>query len=162
MMRIRRYRVGEEDVLRQICRDTTLRMNVDEYGSELVEKWAAKLGNASKWKNRLREANPLVAECDGELVGFAELSDSGRIGALYSHHDWLGRGVGKALYDAIESEASRRGMTTIEVDTSFGASGFFRANGFRIMEERVVLTDGIPSKSLLMEKRLGKIDARPT
>jgi hypothetical protein len=57
-MRIRRYRVGEEDVLRQICRDTTLRVNVDEYGSELVEKWAAKLGNASKWKNRLREANP--------------------------------------------------------------------------------------------------------
>lgn len=80
MMRIRRYRIGEEDMLRRICRDTTLRVNVEEYGSELVEKWTSKLGDSVKWKNRMRRANPFVAECDGVLVGFAELSESGRIG----------------------------------------------------------------------------------
>jgi len=162
MMQIRRFRVGDEEALRRICRDTTLRVNIDEYGSELVEKWTSNLGDASKWKNRVSRVKPFVAECAGIIVGFAELSATGRIGALYSHHDWLGRGVGKALYRAVESEASQRGMTILEVDSSVGASGFFEARGFQIVEERVTLTEGIPSKSLYMEKQLDRAEGRAT
>lgn len=154
MMRVRRYRAGEEDALRRICRDTTVRVNVDEYGSKLVEKWASNLDSTSKWKERVSRVNPFVAECDGELVGFAELSATGRIGAFYSHHEWQGKGIGKALFEAIESEASRLRITTLRVDSSVDASGFFSARGFKVLRELVTLTDGIPSKSLYMEKQL--------
>lgn len=153
-MQIRRYKVGEEDTLRNICRDTTLQVNVMEYGTELVEKWTARLSNISKWKERVRRKNPFVAESDGILVGFAELSENGRIGAFYSHYKWQRKGVGKALYEAIEAEALRLKIDTLQVDSSVSASRFFEANGFRIVGEIETVTDGIPSKSLCMRKSL--------
>ena len=160
-MKIRRYRVGEEDALRQICRDTTLRINVTEYGSELVQKWVSKLSNTSKWTDRMRRKNPFVVDQDGVVLGFAELSETGKIDAFYIHHEWQGKGVGKLLYEAVEAEASRLQMSTLTVDSSIGASGFFKARAFRAVGEKVAMTDGMPSKSVSMQKQLtGQQSAR--
>lgn len=153
-MQVRRYKIGEEDALRQICRDTTLRVNVEEYGCELVEKWAAMLKDVSKWEERIHRKNPFVAEKDGAIVGFAEITETGKISAFYSHCEWQRKGVGEALYEAIEAEASRLEVDSIQVESSSSASGFFERKGFRVMDEKVNLTDGIPSKSLLMRKQL--------
>lgn len=155
MIKIRKYRKGEEDVLRQICRDTTRHVNVLEYGSVLVEKWVARLADSVQWRQRLQQHNPLIAENDGEIVGFAELDPTGRINAFYSHHQWQQRGVGSALLEAIEIEAKTAGITCITVVSSIGASKFFEHRGFRAVEERQSLTGGTSSKSLLLIKHNG-------
>jgi len=95
-----------------------------------------------------------VAEQNGTITGFAELTKMGKVSAFYSHYEWQGKGVGYALYEAIEAEASRLAMDSIQVESSSSASGFFARKGFHVIREKVNLTDGIPSKSLLMQKRL--------
>ncbi|MDH3693309.1 MAG: GNAT family N-acetyltransferase [Gammaproteobacteria bacterium] len=153
-MQVRRFKAGEEDVLRRICWDTTLKINIHEYGAELVQKWVARLKDKSRWEKRIYRKNPFVAEQNETVIGFAELTKTGKIRAFYSHYDWQGKGVGKALYEAIETEASRLEMDSIQVESSSSASSFFTRKGFYVVREKLNLTDGIPSKSLLMQKRL--------
>lgn len=150
MIEVRKYKKGEEEVLRKICRDTTCRVNVEEYGSVLVEKWASRLSSSSKWKERVEKKKPFVAEKDGTIVGFAEFTKNGQISAFYSHYKWQGKGVGTALLDAIESEAAELGIRTIQVESSMSASKFFERRGFCVVEEKETLTDGISSRSVVL------------
>ena len=154
MFYVRRYKAGEEESLRQICRDTTLHVNVKDYGVELVNKWAARLADAPRWAERVHRHNPFVAVMDNQIVGFAEITDAGKISAFYSHWQWQRKGVGDALYDAIEAEAARLNLDHLLVESSTGASGFFERKGFRVVGENETLTDGVPSRSVLLRKRL--------
>ena len=152
MIKVRRYQKGEEDTLRQICRDTTLLINLKEYGPELVRKWVKRLDNSSPWNEHVKKRNPFVAVSDNEVVGFAEFSDEGKIGAFYSHHQWQQKGIGSALLERIEAEAAKLGIGTIWVESSLSASNFFESKGFKIVEEKEVFTDGVGSKSLVLVK----------
>ena len=152
MIQIRRYRKGEEESLRQLCRDTTCLVNVNEYGKALVEKWASRLDNRIDWKERVKYKNPFVAEIDGEIVGFAELTRKGNISAFYSHRLWQNKGIGSALLETIVEEADSLGIKTIQVESSISASKFFISRGFDKIEEKTTLTDGLPSKSILLQQ----------
>ena len=154
MLRVRRFKSGDEDSLRLICRDTTLNVNALEYGAELAGKWAARLEDRTRWANRIRKMHPFVAEMNNEVVGFAELTPTGEISAFYSHHKCQGSGVGSVLFEAIEAEAFRLQLDCLKVESSLSASGFFARKGFNIVEEKVRLTEGVPSKSVAMEKKL--------
>lgn len=152
MIKVRKFRKGEEETLRQLCIDTNRHVTALEYGAILVEKWCARLASSARWRDRVQRKNPWVAVSDSVIVGFAELTEPGQIGAFYSHFQWQGKGVGSALLEALESEAQKIGFETICVDSSMSASRFFERKGFRAVEERQALTDGIPSRSLFLVK----------
>ncbi|HEY6962325.1 MAG TPA: GNAT family N-acetyltransferase [Gaiellaceae bacterium] len=77
-------------------------------------------------EKRAAEATRLVAQVDGEIAGFAR---SGRgwlwIGVLPAHR---GRGIGAALYDAIDPELPVR----VQVDDEDGRR-FVRSRGFELV-----------------------------
>lgn len=151
-MNIRRYKIGEEETLWRLCRDTTLRVNARDYGMELAEKWAPSQIDVGKWAERMRTKNPFVADQDGFILGFAELTGEGYISGFYCHHMWQRQGVGSALYQAIEVDASRLGVDFLQVEASTSAKGFFLSMGFDVVEEKENLTYGTPFKSYLMRK----------
>lgn len=152
MIQVRRFREGEEESLRQLCQETTRLVNVNEYGKNLVEIWALRLKNRADWKERIKYKNPFVAEINGEIVGFAELTKKGNISAFYSHHLWQKKGVGSALLEAIVKEADDFNLKAIQVESSIAASKFFENRGFEKHEEKTTLTDGIPSKSVVLHR----------
>jgi 8-oxo-dGTP diphosphatase len=92
---------------------------------------------------RFRESTALdvlVAECDGEVVGYLVLSF---VSALTGLRAWIDdvavnparrrQGIGGALVEAAIQRASRRGATHLFLDTSRGnpdARDFYRACGF--------------------------------
>lgn len=151
MIQVCRYREGEEEILRQLCRETTLKVNVVEYGDVLVKKWTSRLDSRDDWHKRVKFKNPFVADVDGEVVGFAELTKTGNISAFYCHHLWQKRGVGCALFEAIEAEAKNLEIEVIQVESSVSASSFFIKMGFKVAEEKTTLTDGISSKSVVLK-----------
>ena len=164
MIKVRRYGKGEAEALRKICIETTLLINIEEYGPELVQKWVKRLDDKKAWKQHVRAKNPIVAVNDNQIVGFAELDSSGKIGALYSHHEWQQRGVGTALLDRIEVEAKLLGIERLRVESSLSASRFFQAKGFEPVRENEVYTDVIPSRSVELVKATGdqdRLSARP-
>jgi len=84
-----------------------------------------------------------VAEQDGVLIGCGALhvmwEDLGEVRTLIVTDDWLHRGVGRAIVDALEGNARQLGLTrlfclTFEVD-------FFAGRGFTPIGEQVVPPD---------------------
>ena len=75
----------------------------------------------------------LVAHGDDERpVGFAELdARDGVVNACYVDPTEHGRGVGRALMDAIERAARAEGLRQLTLDASLNAVPFYRALGWR-------------------------------
>jgi ribosomal protein S18 acetylase RimI-like enzyme len=91
----------------------------------------------------------LVAEEDGTVAGFASGEErrhwSGEpelyVGELAVDPQYEGRGVGRALVDAVTEHAERLGLLTITLDTgaaNANARAFYKRLGFE--EEDVKLT----------------------
>ncbi|HCS61819.1 MAG TPA: amino-acid N-acetyltransferase [Microbacterium sp.] len=85
----------------------------------------------------------IVAEADGVLIGCGALhvmwEDLGEVRTLIVRDDWLRRGVGRALVDALEARAAELGLQrlfclTFEMD-------FFTRRGFEPIGEQVVDPD---------------------
>ena len=69
----------------------------------------------------------VVAEVDGDVVGLAHLQvtpaierdrPAGKLGALVVDETQRGRGIGRALVEAVEAEARRRGCGLLFLTTS--------------------------------------------
>ena len=151
---VTRYKAGEEAALYTLYRETTHRILGRDYTPEQCERWAPLKRDMTEWALRLRSQNPFVARKDGQIVGFGELEPNGHIDFFYVHHDWQRRGVGVALYQAIEEEALRQNIQELYLESSVTAKPFFLRMGFQIQEKRENIICGAPAPQFLMRKRL--------
>jgi GNAT superfamily N-acetyltransferase len=73
----------------------------------------------------------VVAEADGgSLVGFAMLVHSGEVSLCYLVPEARFAGLGRALLEAMEAEARRRGIRELYLDSTKTARAFYLRNGF--------------------------------
>src|SRR5258706_14877511 len=120
-MEIRRYKSGEECAIWKVYFAATRESNARDYHPDLIDRWAPHDQDMSQWADRLAEKNPFVAVVDEEIVGMAEIAAGGFIDYFYVHPKAQGRGVGKALLAAVESEAGKLGVSLIVADVSITA-----------------------------------------
>jgi GNAT superfamily N-acetyltransferase len=75
----------------------------------------------------------IVAELDGQIVGFAALV-GGELDGLFVEPDMWGRGIGRALVDAAAHDARQKGLT-LTVVAAPGARRFYESCGFSVEGE---------------------------
>ncbi len=73
----------------------------------------------------------VVVERDGILCGVGMLGGEGVIHLCYVHPDHTRHGVGRALVEAMETEARARGLVRLRLDATDTAMRFYEAMGFR-------------------------------
>ena len=99
------------------------------YDRALVEEWA--LGGDFDPES-LRKLLLYVAESDGRPVGWAALIPRGEVGwleDLWVEPAWIGRGVGRALFEHVAAEARQRGARRLEWEAEPNAQGFYEHLG---------------------------------
>ena len=99
------------------------------YDRALVEEWA--LGGDFEPES-LRKRLLYVAESDGQAVGWAALIPRGEVGwleDLWVEPAWIGRGVGRALFEHVAAEARQRGARRLEWEAEPNAQGFYEHLG---------------------------------
>jgi GNAT superfamily N-acetyltransferase len=153
-MKVRRYIKGQEQTLWSLLYDTVHKVNSKDYSQAQIEAWAPSQWNLPQWEKRLSESNPFVAEEHNQLVGFAELAANAHIDCFYCAHDWQRKGVGSALLQAVEHEASKQGISRIFAEASITAKGFFEKKGFSVEGEHMVSLRGEHFVSYLVAKRI--------
>jgi L-amino acid N-acyltransferase YncA len=109
----------------------------------------------------------LVAELDGEVVAWAALSPASTRrcyagvveNSVYVAEQARGRGIGRALLQALVSGARRAGLWTIQTSIfpeNRASLALHERCGFRVVgiRERIAKRDGIWRDTVFLEKRL--------
>lgn len=159
-MTIRRYMMGEEPSIWSIYFRATHESNASDYHKDLLNRWAPPDMDMTEWATRLREKNPFVALLDDQIVGFAELDESGFLDYFYVSPDFQRQGIGSALMSAVVSEALTVEIHAITADVSITARSFFAAHGFEVVESRNNIILGHPAPNFAMVRHLKPPAAR--
>jgi ribosomal protein S18 acetylase RimI-like enzyme len=118
----------------------------------------------------LEDANSifLIAEIEGEPAGYAKIIidaiEDGitaerpiELNRLYSHQQFLGKGIGQALMDACLERAREDGHDVMWLgvwEFNPRAQRFYEKNGFRVVGSHVFQLGEDPQTDLLMQKEL--------
>jgi putative acetyltransferase len=154
-MLIRRVKRTDVPEISRLYYETVHRVNARDYSPEQVRAWAPRVYPDAFWRRRFRRYDVFVAEEDGRVVGFVELSPSGEIDCFYVHFARQHQGVGSALMARIEREARRRRNSRLLADVSLTAEPFFRRMGFEVVRRQTKIYRNRPFKQAVMRKRLG-------
>lgn len=110
----------------------------------------------------------LIAEIEGEPAGYAKIIigaiEDGitaerpiELNRLYSHQQFLGKGIGQALMDACFERAKADGYDVMWLgvwEFNPRAQRFYEKNGFRVVGSHVFQLGEDPQTDLLMQKEL--------
>ena len=72
----------------------------------------------------------LAMDATGSPIGCARLLPDGHVGRMAVLSAWRGRGVGRALLEAVRLAAQARGLTTLRLSAQTHAAGFYARAGF--------------------------------
>ncbi len=111
----------------------------------------------------------LIAELEDEPAGYAKMIldniEEGitaerpvELNRLYSHQQFLGKGIGQALMDACFERAKAEGRDVMWLgvwEFNPRAQRFYEKNGFRVVGSHVFVLGEDPQTDLLMQKELG-------
>lgn len=151
---LRPYRPEDAPALLRLFRDTIRRVNSRDYSPDQVAAWASDEIDAEAWASRFEGRFAVVAEVDGIIAGFVDLSAEGYLDRLFVSADHQGQGIATALMEAVIDEAQRLGVPKIEVQVSLTARPFFERRGFRVVERRCVEVRGSMLDCFAMEREL--------
>lgn len=151
---LRPYRPEDAPALLRLFKDTIRRVNSRDYAPGQVAAWASDEIDAEAWASRFEGRFAVVAEVDGTIAGFVDLSPEGYLDRLFVSADHQGQGIATVLMDAVVAEAHRLGVAKIEVQVSLTARPFFERRGFRVVESRCVEVRGSMLDCFGMEREL--------
>ena len=107
-------------------------------------------------RRRLAGELTLIATLQNSPVGFASLRGKDHVDMLYVHPGAVGNGVATALCDALEKLAGARGATSLTVDASDNAQGFFARRGYVANQRNSVTIGDEWLANTTMKKSLGE------
>ncbi|MCP3467215.1 MULTISPECIES: GNAT family N-acetyltransferase [unclassified Bradyrhizobium] len=126
----------------------------DDYSEAQQEAWMA-AAEEDEFGRRLASDLTLVATLDGSPVGFASLRGNDHISMLYVHPAVSGQGIATLLVDALEKLSGGRGATSLTVDASDTAQGFFAKRGYTAQQRNSVTINDEWLANTTMKKTLG-------
>ncbi|TKG00325.1 GNAT family N-acetyltransferase [Vibrio sp. F13] len=152
MIRIRNYQANDDKALWEIFFHTVRNVNVRDYSQQQVEAWAPSSFDFALWQKRMNGLQPFVAELDGCVVGYTDLQPSGLIDHFFCHHEYQGKGVGKALMEHVFTVGRVRGISRYFSEVSITARPFYEHLGFKVVNEQEVEMRGVNLTNYVMEK----------
>jgi putative acetyltransferase len=155
---LRAYRTDDLAAVTQLYRETIHQVARGDYTQEEVDAWAPSDPDYGRWRQKLGKQTVVVAELDGEVVGFCSWDATGYLDFLYVHHAHQRQGIASMLYASAESALRGAARQRIHSQVSLTAQPFFLAQGFHVVEHQKVNVGGVDLPNAVMEKPLAPGD----
>ncbi|MDF4335974.1 GNAT family N-acetyltransferase [Vibrio parahaemolyticus] len=152
MITIRNYSAEDAKALWDIHFYTIRNINIRDYSQAQVEAWAPERLEPSVWEKRMKGLSTFVAEIDGVIVGYTDLQANGLIDHFFCHHEYQGKGVGKALMKHIFKVGNSRGIKRYFSEVSITARPFYEHFGFKVVQAQQMEVRGQKLRNFVMEK----------
>lgn len=153
-MELRSYRPGDAEGLAGIFFDAVRIGARGHYSDAERAAWAPDQKPGTNWPGRLANADTVVAEQGGQLLGFMSMQSGGYLDLAFVRPEAFGQGIGFALYAMLEGRARARGVANLTTEASLVAEPFFLRQGWQVIRRQNVDIRGVLLKNALMEKRL--------
>ena len=148
-MTLRDYCKTDCTELARLFYDTVHTVNAKDYSRAQLDAWATGEVNLEAWNKSFQAHNTVVAEMDGQIVGFGDMDETGYLDRLYVHKDYQRRGVATAICDALEQNTKAAEFTT---HASITARPFFEKRGYTVVKVQQVERRGILLTNFVMKK----------
>ena len=148
-MTLRPYRTGDLAAIAALFYESVHTLCRGDYTEEQLDAWATGHIDEGAWDASFRAHHTLVAEEDGALLGFADMTEDGYLDRLYVHPAHTGKGVATALVNALEAACPAAQFTT---HASMTARPFFEKRGYRVEQEQQVVRRGVTLTNFVMKK----------
>lgn len=147
---LRRFQDGDASALRALFTETVRQVNKRDYSAAQIAAWASEDYDRESWRKRLQQNQPIIAEVDGVIVGFADVQADGYIDHFFCSASEQGQGVGRTLMEHLLTH----GYPRFYANVSITALPFFEHFGFHLVREQQVDVRGETLTNYLMEKLL--------
>ncbi len=118
------------------------------YSEEERAVWSPALRSDDDWLLRLAPTVTWVAEEGGLISGFINLKPivetlgsggepllSAEVDCLFTHPNFVGKGVASRLYQCLEDHALAEKVAELTVEASYLAKPFFEKQGYRVLSK---------------------------
>jgi putative acetyltransferase len=121
--------------LQNLFSETIMETCQNEYSLNERKVWSNAIKKTEKWKKSLRQEFFIVAESNGEIIGFSSLKNQNYLNLMYIHKDFTRKGIASRLYENIKAKSIKYGTEKLSADVSKTARPFFEKLGFRVLKE---------------------------
>lgn len=148
-MKLREYHASDCPELTRLFYDTVHSVCAGEYTPEQLDAWADGRPDLEAWDRSLSAHDTLVAEEEGRILGFGDMTAEGYLDRLFMHREAQGRGIASALCAALEGRCSAPEFT---VHASKTARTFFQSRGYQVVREQQVERRGVLLTNFVMTR----------
>ena len=148
--------MSDAEALAELFHSSVHQVGSWDYSSAQISVWSPHKPHASQYEKRASDGRIFVVAVDqnDHPIGYGDLERNGHLDHLYCHPDFIGTGVGKAVYQELERLATEQGISSIYVEASEAARRLFERQGFS-MEKRVYhIIDGVRIHNYKMFKNI--------
>lgn len=153
-MKIRPFQERDAEALAELFHSSVHRIGSLDYSPAQISVWSPEKTGASEYVKRAEDGRTFLVAVDrnDQPIGYGDLESSGHIDHLYCHPDFIGTGVGKAIYQQLERTAKEQGISCIYVEASDAARRLFEGQGFSIEKRVEQMIDGVQIHNYKMTK----------
>lgn len=154
LVKTRPYRPEDLGAIVRVFTESVHSIASTYYASDQIEAWAPRRPDLEGWARRLSGLVTIVADSEGEVVGFISFVNTGYIDLLFTSPARLRSGVATRMYLEAEGVLESRGVSKITTHASLAAQGFFARQGFSVDGEEAVEVRGAVLRRFAMSKAL--------
>ncbi len=151
-MRIRKFTPSDLQAIQHLFHDTVHAINAKDYSPKQIDTWAPKTPSAT-W-DTIQENICIVAEINGTIVGFGDVTEKGYVDRLYTHKDFQNLGIGSQILKRLEHHARQLGLKEVYTESSITAKTFFERHGYILLKSQKKTFRGTNFQNYVMLKSL--------
>ena len=151
-MNIRKYTKDDNHEIYNLFYDSVHSIKRKIYTKKQLDEWAKKLTDIENWCKKFTDSYTLVAEENGKIIGFSNITKDGYIETLYVHTNHQHKKVATNLLSDIEKYSIDNNLSQILTYSSKNAKAFFEKSGYSVSEENILIRGKEELKNYLMKK----------
>lgn len=156
-IQIRALEAKDIPVCVRLFKETVYTVNAKDYTVAQLAVWAPEgMHHTDKRWQSLLDNIAVVAECSGQIVGFADLTYQGYFDRLFVHKDFQRQGIAKLIIEELEKRAQQSGIEDITTEASITAKPFFESRGYQVDKQQEIERNGVLLTNFVMKKRLSE------